>query len=164
MRSTSAFPIFQFACKLLVRKHKMGAGKRRNGLNICITRETQGKGSLQYSNRVDYDQRDFKYYFLLGKHPTAARHLGAYRLWCLLTERGWSVQRRMTKLRLQDSQVLDYFNHNNQKQVFVQQFAFPRDSVCGSPGPTWIFSGTTLTHLEVRGPEPWVDRAQRNWQ
>lgn len=33
----------------------------------------------------------------------------------------------MTKLQFQD--FLDYFNHNDQKQVFVQQFAFPRDSV-----------------------------------
>lgn len=33
--------------------------------------------------------------------------------------------------------------------------------LCGSPGPTWIFSGTTLTHLGARGPEPWVDQTHR---
>lgn len=36
---------------------------------------------------------------------------------------------RRTKLRFQDLQVLDYFNQNDQKQVFVQQFAFAGDSV-----------------------------------
>lgn len=67
----------------------------------------------------------------------------------LANKKGMELPDKMTELWFQDSKSTDYFNHNHQKQVCVQQFAL-HEQLCCSICRALISSGP---HLPVLGQE-----------